>query len=274
MSYTTLLVHVGPQGANNGPLGVARKLADRFDADVIGAAACDPMQPASFEAIYGVDVVEINRSYGTERLLGAEGEFRASFAGRENRIEWRSAFAAPGPYLAKLCRAADLVLTALAPPDLLSSPNWRLDPGDLIMQAGRPVLMVPQDYAAHLAAKTIVVGWKDNRESRRAVVDALPLARLADRVLVASVTEIDDSSQAGLADVVEWFRRHGVTAEKRSEPLVSDPASQLRSLALDEDADLIVTGAYGHSRTREWILGGVTHDFLTRGSTQCLMMSH
>ena len=85
---------------------------------------------------------------------------------------------------------------------------------------------------------------------------------------------MSDDARAGVADVLTWFRRHGVTAEDRCEPRISDAASQLRILAEDEDADLIVAGAYGHSRTREWILGGVTHELLTRRTAQCLLMSH
>jgi nucleotide-binding universal stress UspA family protein len=275
MSYSTLLLHIALQDANAGRLAVARELADRFDAVVIGTAACNPEPPPSFDGIYPVEVIQFDRAYAKERLEAAEAEFRQGFAGRENRIEWRGALAPAGAHVARLCRAADLVITGAVAPELLADPNWRLDPGDLVMRAGRPVLVVPEDYTRRLQAKTVVIGWKDNRESRRAVGDALPLARLAERVLVASVAEVDDdSAHAGVADVLGWFRRHGVTAEERSEPLVSDPASQLRSLALEEDADLIVAGAYGHSRAREWILGGVTHDLLTRRTAQCLLMSH
>ena len=250
-------------------------MAERFDAFVIGTAACDPQPPAFIAGSFTSDMLEDQKRYAKERLEAAETRFREGFAGWESRIEWRGADLAPRMHVAKLSRSADLVITGAVEPDLLADPNWRLDPGDLVMQAGRPVLLVP-DTVQSLEAKTIVIGWKDNRESRRAVRDALPLTRLAERVLVTSIAEEDEEleARAGAADVVAWFRRHGVAAEDRCEPRISDAASQLRILAEDEDANLIVAGAYGHSRTHEWVFGGVTHDFLTRPTTRCLLMSH
>lgn len=276
MSYPTLLLHVGIKSNNASRIAVARDLADRLDAMVIGAASCDPQPPASFEGIYSVDSVEGDKRYAQELLEAAEAEFREGFSGRENRIEWRGASSPPAMHVALASRAADLVITGAAAPKFLADPNWSLDPGDLVMRAGRPVLLVPEQHAGPLGAATVLIGWKDNRESRRAVYDALPLARLAKRVLVASIAEEGDEAdaRAGLADVLAWFHRHGVTAEDRCEPRISDAASQLRSLAREENADLIVTGAYGHGRAREWVLGGVTHDLLSGKTAQCLLMSH
>ena len=110
MSYPTLLLHMGIQQANDARLIVARELADRFDALMIGAAACNPQPPASFEGLYPVDVIQVDRTYAKEQLDAAEAEFRQGFAGRENRIEWRSAFEPPITYLTRLCRAADVAI--------------------------------------------------------------------------------------------------------------------------------------------------------------------
>jgi len=275
MSYPTLLLHMAIGQSNEAPLAAARYLAERFGALVIGAAACDPQPSAWIEAIYPVDTILADRTYGQEQLEAVEEEFRDGLKGRESRIEWRSAFAPSAAYLAVQSRSADLVITGAVQPELLADPNWRLDPGDLVMQAGRPMLLVPE-AGETIGLRTIVVGWKDTRESRRAVSDALPLARLAERVLVASVAEDDEQldAHAGTSDVVSWFHRHDIAAEERCLPLVSDAASQLRMLAQDEGANVIVAGAYGYSRTHEWILGGITHDFLTRASRHHLLLSH
>ncbi len=275
MPYPTLLVHMGLGQSNDARLSAVRHLAERLDAMVIGAAACDPQPPVSFDGIYPADVIQADRSFAEDQLSATEAEFRRALKGRENRIEWRSAFTAPAPYVARQSRAADLVITGHVLPDMLTDSNWRLDPGDLVMRAGRPVLLVPEAQP-ELRAKKIVIAWKDNRESRRAVQDALPLVRLAERVVVASIAEEADEGvvPAGADDVVAWLHRHGVDAETRTRKAVFDPARQLRSLALEEGADILVAGAYGHSRTREWILGGVTHDLLTQESGQGLLLSH
>ena len=87
-------------------------------------------------------------------------------------------------------------------------------------------------------------------------------------------TAAEIEAHAGAADVVGWYHRHDIAAEERSLPLVSDPASQLKTLAVEEGASVIVAGAYGHSRTHEWVFGGVTHDFMTRGTSHHLLLSH
>ena len=275
MSFT-LLVHLQTQHTNTARLNVARDLADRFDAVVLGTAACDPRPPACFEGTYPVDTILTDRTFAQEQLDLAEAGFRHAFKGRENSIEWRSAFVHPNAHVERLCRCADLVITGRSSSELLPDPNSHLDLGGLVMRAGRPVMVVPENFPPRFQSSTIVVGWKDSREARRAIHDALPLALLSQKVLVTSVVEPReeaDAAHAGVADVIAWFRRHGIQAEDRSQALTSTPASQLRALAFDEGADLIITGAYGHGRTREWMLGGVTHDLLA-ASAQCLLMSH
>jgi nucleotide-binding universal stress UspA family protein len=274
MSYPTVLLHMAIGLPNEARLASARYLAERFDALVIGSAACDPQPPASLEGIYPAEVIVADRGYASEKLGTAQAEFRRAFAGRENRIEWRSAFAPPAAWVAAQSRSADVVVTGAVKPELLADPNWRLDPGELVMRAGRPMLLVPE-AGGGLGLRTVVVAWKDTREARRAVADALPLARLAERVLVVSVAEDDElGAHAGASDVVGWYHRHDIAAEARSLPPVPDAASQLKALALEEGASVIVAGAYGHSRTREWVFGGVTRDFMTQDTSQHLLLSH
>ena len=120
-----------------------------------------------------------------------------------------------------------------------------------------------------LSAKRVVIAWKDAREARRAVRDALPLLKAADEVLVVAVGE---SGRAGALDVKEHLDGHGINArtlvQARRESAVAD---DLIRAAEREGADLMVAGAYGHSRTREWILGGVTRDLLDHAPIPCLL---
>lgn len=117
-----------------------------------------------------------------------------------------------------------------------------------------------------------MVAWKDTREARRAVLDALPILRMASRVDVVAVTCADHPS--GAADVAAYLSTHGIhatSAEHRSEG--TSDAETLLELASGYSADLIVMGAYGHSRMREMVLGGVTRDVL-RHSPICSLLSH
>jgi nucleotide-binding universal stress UspA family protein len=122
------------------------------------------------------------------------------------------------------------------------------------------------------------VAWKDTPEARRALADALPMLRKAGDVTIVEIPEGDDDRSAvmaGVTDVAAWLARHGVTAAAR----VSDgarnetAAAQLEKVAGDVGAGLIVAGAYGHSRFRELILGGVTQYLVTQ-SARCVLLSH
>ena len=145
------------------------------------------------------------------------------------------------------------------------------------MQAGRPLLVVP-DRANWLDLRNVLVAWKDTPQARRAVADALPMLRKARDVTIVEIPEQDDDRSAvmaGVTDVAAWLGRHGVTATARvSEAHGGEaPAVQLEKVAGDVGAGLIVAGAYGHSRFRELILGGVTQYLVTQ-TTRSVLLSH
>ncbi|MGP0058300.1 MAG: universal stress protein, partial [Beijerinckiaceae bacterium] len=133
---------------------------------------------------------------------------------------------------------------------------------------------IPQEVE-RLEAKTILVAWKDTREARLAVWEALPFLQKCDKAIVVEIDESKDptAARARVNDVVEWLQRHDVKATGTVPPLVDAPAMQLDTIAWEEGADLIVAGAYGHSRFREWVLGGVTRDFIMR-TPRCTLLAH
>ena len=140
-------------------------------------------------------------------------------------------------------------------------------PGDLIEQVvlgcGGPVLLAPSAPPTRLIG-TAIVCWRESPEAVRALTAALPFLARAERVVIASVTDDRAASAAGLAGVARRLAGHGISAETWSvePPIHSSTADQLTSLAQELDADLIVAGAYGHSRLRELIFGGVTRSVL------------
>ena len=149
------------------------------------------------------------------------------------------------------------------------------DCGAAILGAGRPFLVVPAAVKS-LTADHVVVGWKDTREARRAIQDALPFLHEAKRVTVIDICENDrkEAARHGVDDVVLYLARHRIKAEGRIETqLLGSGADQIIGFAEEEGADLLVTGAYGHSRLNEWIFGGMTRDLLT-SSPICCLMSH
>ncbi|MEN3144038.1 universal stress protein [Ochrobactrum sp. WV_118_8] len=130
-----------------------------------------------------------------------------------------------------------------------------------MLRAGRPLLVVA-DRAEHVQAKKIVVAWKDTREARRAVADSIPLLVTAKEVIVVTVVpEADDCVRDGPTDVVAFLALHGIEAKPK---LIEGPDEyiELFNFIDGSDADLVVSGAYGHSRFREWAIGGITRSLL------------
>lgn len=147
----------------------------------------------------------------------------------------------------------------------------------MIMQTGRPVLVTPPEASA-LTVASVVVAWKDTREGRRAVSDALPFLRRAKSVHVVEICEHNaavPATAARLADVANHLFRHGVQATVDAEFSETDAtaADQLLDLAERRKADLIVAGAYGHSRFQEWVFGGFTRALLAQ-SARAVLFSH
>jgi len=274
MSYVSLMVNLELGRSNSELLRVAVDLAGRFAAKVIGIATCQPMQVDFGDSYVSGDLFEADREQIRLDIDTAEVEFRNAFAARPAVIEWRSAatFEALSDYLAREARSADLIITGLAASE--SAASRRVDIGDLVMQAGRPLLIVPAT-AEPLKLQRALVAWKDTRETRRSVFDALPLLKLAAQVTVVEIAADDELAEARLRldEVVGWLKQHGVIAQSQACLASGDDAARLRQIADEQEADVLVAGAYGHSRMREWVFGGVTHDLLLHANC-CAFVSH
>jgi nucleotide-binding universal stress UspA family protein len=274
MGYKSLLVHLDLGRSNENLLQFAGELAERFDARAIGITACAP--PVMAYADVGVDgeTFELERNQIEDQIASAEAEFRTAFRDRKANVEWRSAEddADLVRYVSRQARNADLLLTAVAQGNMFDNTR-AMHTGALVMQVGRPVLLVP------LAAKTarlnrILVGWKDTRETRRAIADALPLMRGAEVTIVeVAVDGNKEVARHHLDDVVAWLMQHGVAAKSYPVASTGNDAADLHAAADRERCDIIVAGAYGHSRVREWMLGGVTKDLLM-SPHRCSLVSH
>lgn len=275
MTYATLMVHLELGRSNAGLLRVAADLAERFHADVIGIAGCQTMLTNYNDGYVPGDVVVQVRDESKQEIKEAEAEFRTALKANTGTLEWRSTVmsASLSEYIACEARSADLVITSVNSGDMLDASRL-INTGELLMQVGRPVLIVP-GTADKLDFAHIVVGWKDTLEARRAAFDSVPLLKLAEHVTVVEIAAEEDlaDAHAQVKDVGGWLKRHGVVAECIARRATGDDASQLNAIAQKHGAGVIVAGAYGHSRFREFVFGGVTRDLL-RSTACCSLMSH
>ena len=123
--------------------------------------------------------------------------------------------------------------------------------------------------------RSVLVAWKDTPEARRAIVDALPVLRQAKDVAIVEIIEDEPDRLAalsGIRDIGVWLSRHGVVASERVPAEKGNAAEQIERIASEVGAGLIVAGAYGHSRLREWVFGGVTRRLLNP-SGRCTLLS-
>ncbi|MGY4567153.1 universal stress protein [Bradyrhizobium sp. USDA 3256] len=273
MNLVNVMVYVDPQQQDEGQIRVAESIADRFHAGMIGvsASAIDPPVVAEGVIIEQTTEEDIGRIRAN---LAAKGDWFRRITGRERHVaEWRWALESPTIFLAEQARAADIIVFKRRKSQ---RDNFHyLDSAEAILRMGRPTLSVPEGVTS-LSADRIVVGWKDTREARLAVRDALPFLIRASKVTIAEVcaSEEQDAATRRLRDVAGYLERHNVNCQFEVRVHTAEPdAEYLVRLARSEGADLIVTGGYGHSRLGEWMFGGMTRGLLQQAPI-CLLMSH
>ena len=275
MSYQTIMVHLHIGHSNAELLHITRSLAEYFQAEVLGIMVGQPTQMIYGKGYALLDFFDKEQAHIEQKIAESEAQFHEAFKGFSKHTEWRSTITREpmANYIVAEACNADIIVTGVAPSDFYEGPN-AVNAGEIVMQAGRPVIVVPNAIKS-LKLEHILIGWKDTRESRRAIADALPILKLVTQVTVVEIcdeSEVETAEQR-LADVLAWLVRHGIAAKSMVSVSVDTDATQLIAIAKQQGADLVVAGAYGHSRLRQWVLGGVTNDLLQRADL-CSLLSH
>jgi nucleotide-binding universal stress UspA family protein len=267
MTLKCILVHADAGTGVESRVKLAVRLARHHKAALIGAAARLPMPIlevyAGGAAMISAGLMDVADDTAEAAFKAAEANFNAWTADSGVETDWRSVVDFPAAALAAMSAAADLVV--IGPTDN----EQPFDAGDVIMKAGRPVLVVPPGRD-DLNADNVLVAWKNTAEARRAIADALPFLSEAKSVTLLHVGE-DGVHKSGVEDAEKFLGRHGVRAVAEAiEPGSLTAAAEIAKAAERTGAGLIVLGAYGHSRMREWAFGGVTRDLLRSSQIPCL----
>ena len=264
MSYKSILLNLSIDGPIEPLTRIGVDLAKRFDARLIGFCAADaplPVTMAPEGAAIAAEIWEQSRDEIRRRLHDLKGEF-GSLAGGAVKTGWYGEVENPDHALARRARMADIIVTGAAKGASSGDSYRAVDPGSLVLRAGRPVL-VAADGAANLPARKVVVAWKDTREARRAVADAVPFMALATEVVVAAVDRNPDEwVRDSVDDVASFLAGHGIKARTEIIKADDDENNCLVDFFASVNAELVVSGAYGHSRLREWVFGGFTRSLL------------
>ena len=262
MAYRTILFELVDDSQNDARIESARRLAQKFDAELVGIhVSPPPFLPVGFgegAAYVGPEVFEAQREANRLVRERVEAAFRRQCDPARMAVRDIYEEGDPGELLAEAARGADLTiaaqeagagLDALAPHPI----------HHVILSAGGPVLVLPGSGAAAGFGKRVAVAWNGSREAARAAKDALPFLIAAEAVtLIAAGEEAGAALDLGAG----LLRRHGAPVTTRQIEPSRAHGAMLLDAAAAEGADLLVMGAYGHSRLREIVLGGATREVL------------
>jgi nucleotide-binding universal stress UspA family protein len=261
MSFKTIMTHVEPDWGSGRALKVAAQLARLFEARLVGvgAEACDAVAYDYVES----GMLQTLRGQIDLDIASAKVRFAPVAAAATAGATWISDNDYPAQAMIAHAGGADLVVARR-----LAAHDGRTNlchPADLITAAGVPVLICPDNDDGGLVGARVVVAWRDSREARRALMDAMPFLHRAQEVALVQVRSAKAALRASddAGAVVHRLVRLGVNVKA----LVIEPGDRgvgfdLVAAADRFGADLIVAGAYSHMRLREWVLGGVTQDLL------------
>ena len=283
MAYKDLLVVLDEDPRSRERIVVAAALAERFGAHLVGLYVTVGREPPGrFDQFNGYIPLFRSAYRDIEENIRVQSEaMRVLFEdliGRQSlSAEWRLASGYPAQEVAVHGRYADLIILGQLDPDDPWSPLLHPRPEEVALLAGRPILVIPYAGTFERVGQRVLVGWDASREATRADSDAMPLLTTAASVTVITV----DAEQSGAghgevpgADIALHLARHGVTAQvERNVSADIGIGNALLSRASDLEADLLVMGAYGHSRVRELLLGGATRTVLA-STTLPVLMSH
>ncbi|PDQ23057.1 universal stress protein [Mesorhizobium sanjuanii] len=276
MTFKTLLTVTGPnQGESD--LKLAASLCEQVDAhlSVLVLELASPPSGGEYAAIVSPAWLE-ERQAELKRLkkrISEVADFLSKSAVSSDLSDDYPDVAWADEVVGRRARYADLTILG---PDLLASDTLK---GKVIQGAlfssGKPLLLVPDGAQPTLKPKRILVAWDARIESSRAVRESLDMLKGAEEVRLIMVDPIEDEFHHGAepgADAATYLARHGVKITVERLPSSNHSvADVLRQHAIDVAADLLVMGAYGHSRLRERIFGGVTKSMLENSSLPVLM---
>ncbi len=272
--FRTVLVHLDSAKASTTRLKFATSVAHEFDATLIGITAAQPHMPVEvYESAMGAAVVDPDYIDYDRRRLEAEfaktaETFKREAEGAGLETGWRASFEPTSDAIVRAAVAADIVVVGRGDgtpiPDMQTAA-----PGEVVLRTGRPVLIAPEGQEA-CRPTNVLVAWKDSGEAQRAIADAIPFMKRASSVTVAAVRERKDDVVSGLDEALGFLLRHGIAAQSKTIDSKGSAGQDILDFAATAKADLIVAGAYGHSRWREWVFGGVTRELLLRSPVPCL----
>ncbi|RZF25683.1 universal stress protein [Paraburkholderia sp. UYCP14C] len=279
MTYKSILVHLDTSARAQSRLTIALQLAHRFHARLTGLFSTYVPPPHAFFVMAGTaEYYAEHERQRHERARELERLFHAELARAKVEGQWIVADGYANDVVPPYARLADLIVLGQTDPTDPEAFVAEQFVEHVVLSAGRPVLLVPSVGTFTPSGRHVLIAWDGSREATRAIHDALPLLTHAAKVSLLTVHSPDDQPPRDRipgADIALTVARHGVKIDVRELSVENDTpvGDALLSQASDLGCDLIVMGAYAHSRMHEVVLGGATRTML-KSMTVPVLLSH
>ena len=267
MSYKTIAVHLdsGPRCAAR--IALAADLARRFGGRLVGIAATgvpDVILSLNGAVADGIELVALSASHLRESAEASAQAFDAQCKSLGVDCESRVVVAEPLDALIAHGTFGDLIVAGQTDRSATAEGVAFDLPRQVLLHAGPPLLVVPYAGGFRSVGRHVLIAWKGTREAANALRGAIALLQTAERVTMIEIGEIcaRPGSDDSLALATSWLTSHRIACAAHREIDLAGVGEQILSRASEIGADLIVSGGYGHSRLREWVLGGVTRHLL------------
>jgi nucleotide-binding universal stress UspA family protein len=276
MSFRDILVHVDSSPESRLRLRIAVSIARRFDARLSALHVIpDPDVPPYFKPSAVERIARIYAENAHHAAAKAERLFREVIAVAEANGDWECVEGNLATRIAERARFADLLILGQFDTENPPSLSAFLLPAEIVFAAASPILVVPNAWSSTEVGTRIVACWDGSREASRAIRDAIPLLQTAEQLYLLA---IDPDRQGHIREganapyLADHLSRHGVRAKITEVSTGQRNVTEaLLGYAAEFDADLLVMGAYGHSRVWEFVAGGTTQDLLERTNIPVMM---
>jgi nucleotide-binding universal stress UspA family protein len=272
-----LVVNLGGGGSPDVTAGFAISMAKAYGAHVVGVAfVFEPVIPGSLLGGIPTDLIEVQREENAKAAEAAVASFQAAAGAAGVSAETRlldASIAGAADLFGRIARRFDIAVVGQAQRDQGVSEELLIE--GALFGSGRPVIVVPRTQTQAMALDQVMICWDGSRPAARAIGDAIPLLERAKSIEIVVVTgERDKSGEITGANMKRHLARHGINVEIKRIPAGQvDAQTAILAHAANSGAEFIVMGGYGHSRLREFILGGVTRGIL-RSMPVPVLMSH
>jgi nucleotide-binding universal stress UspA family protein len=272
-----LVVNLGGDETKDVTADYAISMAKAYGAHVVGVAfVYEPVIPGSLLGGIPTDLIEVQREENAKAAKTAVTNFEAAAKNAGVSAETRlldASIAGASDLFGRIARRFDIAVVGQAPREQGVSEELLIE--GALFGSGRPVIVVPQIQSQPLKLDNVMVCWDGSRPAARAIGDAVPFFERAKAIEIVVVTgERDKSGEITGANMKRHLARHGINVEiKRIAAGNAEVQTAILAHAADTAADFIVMGGYGHSRLREFILGGVTRSIL-KSMPVPVLMSH